>query len=408
MASSDDVSQIYQQAVNAYAQQNYDYAATLVDEVVQLIPNDPNTHLLRGHVMYVLQKYDIATTEYEKVLELTDDPDITVYALSGIDSINQLSTQSTPDSQLNHSDDIDIADINLSGQVNFSDLVDVSEFDEKAFTNSDSPFGDIDKSGFDLSGFGNSVNIESQQDLFDSNPFSTNIDSVEDNNDTNTSDNPFTNAYISPSQNGTEESLEFPQFWTESVTDGNLNSKPTDFEVIIISSTNDNISTSHGDVVDNSSATKSDITIDDKRSTNLSDDIFDDVTIHISSNPSKNQKDINTDTLTFGNLDNGLSNDTINTETQSRNSDFSTFSIDKEPDEKVLSTHAADNTSSFDMNDSFDFEAFESAFGSESETEKVPISDDRSSKSFDTTPKSNNSHSVEFLEDFDAFDSTLR
>ncbi len=61
-ASIDDYLEIYKQACTAYAQQNYEVAATLVDRVVQNLPDDPNSHLLRGHIYYVLQKYDVANT----------------------------------------------------------------------------------------------------------------------------------------------------------------------------------------------------------------------------------------------------------------------------------------------------------------------------------------------------------
>ncbi|PMB03073.1 methyl-accepting chemotaxis protein, partial [Fischerella thermalis CCMEE 5196] len=88
-ASIENYVQTYQQALTAYAQQDYQGAATLIDEVVQNLPNDPNTHLLRGHVYYVLQQYDVAKAEYQKVLELTQDPEITVFAESGLDNINQ-------------------------------------------------------------------------------------------------------------------------------------------------------------------------------------------------------------------------------------------------------------------------------------------------------------------------------
>ncbi len=64
-ASIDDYAQIYQQALTAYAQQKYEESAVLIDQVVVFLPQDPNTHLLRGHVYYVLQNYDIASYEYQ-------------------------------------------------------------------------------------------------------------------------------------------------------------------------------------------------------------------------------------------------------------------------------------------------------------------------------------------------------
>ena len=72
-ASLDDYEQIYQQAYKAYLQSNYEVAATLIDKVAQHSPNDANTHLLRGHVYYVLQQYEVAKEEYLHVLELTNN-----------------------------------------------------------------------------------------------------------------------------------------------------------------------------------------------------------------------------------------------------------------------------------------------------------------------------------------------
>lgn len=90
MASSiDNYEPTYQQAMTAYVQRNYEVAATLVDQVVQNLPNDPNTHLLRGHIYYVLQQYDVAKEEYQQVLSLTNEQEIIGFANNGIENINQ-------------------------------------------------------------------------------------------------------------------------------------------------------------------------------------------------------------------------------------------------------------------------------------------------------------------------------
>jgi twitching motility protein PilJ len=57
--------------------------------VVQNLPNDPNSHLLRGHIYYVLQQYDVAKEEYQQVLRLTGDQEIIGFANNGIENINQ-------------------------------------------------------------------------------------------------------------------------------------------------------------------------------------------------------------------------------------------------------------------------------------------------------------------------------
>lgn len=90
MATSiDNYEPTYQQAMTAYVQRNYEVAATLVDQVVQNLPDDPNSHLLRGHIYYVLQQYDVAKEEYQQVLILTKDQEIIGFANNGIENINQ-------------------------------------------------------------------------------------------------------------------------------------------------------------------------------------------------------------------------------------------------------------------------------------------------------------------------------
>ncbi|MEM7555835.1 MAG: hypothetical protein AAF378_17405, partial [Cyanobacteria bacterium P01_A01_bin.84] len=70
----------YQQARIAYVNQEYEVAAPLIDEVVDNLADDENAHLLRGHIYYVLQKFDIAKEEYKAVLDLSEDPDIIGFA----------------------------------------------------------------------------------------------------------------------------------------------------------------------------------------------------------------------------------------------------------------------------------------------------------------------------------------
>lgn len=88
-ASIKDCEQTYQQAYKAYVQGNYEQAATLIDQVVQYLPDDPNIRLLRGHVYYILQQYEVAKAEYEKMLDLTDDQELISLAQNGIDKIKK-------------------------------------------------------------------------------------------------------------------------------------------------------------------------------------------------------------------------------------------------------------------------------------------------------------------------------
>lgn len=89
VVSINDHGSLYEQARTAYMDGNYEVAADLIDRVVQNFTDDPNSHLLRGHIHYVLENYDIARDEYRNVLELTDDSEITHLAHSGLDNIEQ-------------------------------------------------------------------------------------------------------------------------------------------------------------------------------------------------------------------------------------------------------------------------------------------------------------------------------
>lgn len=409
-SSMDDYALLYQQAVNAYAQQNYDAAATLIDQVVLIAPQDPNTHLLRGHVYYVLQKYDIATTEYSKVLEITDDPEITAFALTGLENINQYQQFSTTDTHFKQQDIND--DILLDSEaVNFDDLVDVSEFESKTIKSED--FGsydlvdnnDVPKSGFDLSALSfNHLQEPSSRDLSQGNPFDLPTDSTmfsyKEADCNNIDNDPF--AFSNVSEPNTQSSeLELPEFWLSDIQKSdnfdNLNNSnnSSPFDV-----TNQN--NQPRTVKENTETTSEKNKIPNGFASN------DDVTLHINDN--SNQPDIKTDTLNFNTFDSILDTDSIPeaTETQENRHDFSTFSIDATQDDKILASNAVSNTSSFDMDDSFDFEAFESAFGSESDGANLSEKNSPVVGKTESLPEKNtsnsNSHNLEFLEDFDAFD----
>ncbi|KST69460.1 methyl-accepting chemotaxis protein [Mastigocoleus testarum] len=85
----------YQQACKAYVQKDYNQAVALIDEVAENLPDDPNTHLLRGHIYYVLNKYEIAQAEYQSVLDLTEDLEVISCAKEGLDNISKSQSQYT-------------------------------------------------------------------------------------------------------------------------------------------------------------------------------------------------------------------------------------------------------------------------------------------------------------------------
>ncbi|MBW4573953.1 MAG: HAMP domain-containing protein [Aphanothece sp. CMT-3BRIN-NPC111] len=86
MTSGTNYAQEYQQAEKAYMQGNYEKAAVIIDRLVEDVPDDPTTRLLRGHIYcYGLQQYDVAQEEYEAVLKLTTEPDFVDYATNGLE-----------------------------------------------------------------------------------------------------------------------------------------------------------------------------------------------------------------------------------------------------------------------------------------------------------------------------------
>lgn len=89
MASSINHEQEYQQAQKAYIQGNYEEAATLADRLVQEFPDDPSSHLLRGHTYCVLQQYDLAREHYQSVLRLTESPELIDCANNALESISE-------------------------------------------------------------------------------------------------------------------------------------------------------------------------------------------------------------------------------------------------------------------------------------------------------------------------------
>jgi twitching motility protein PilJ len=435
-ATIDDYAQIYQQALTAYAQQKYEEAATLIDQVVVFLPQDPNTHLLRAHVYYVLQNYDIAKDEYQKVLELTNDSEIVGFAKNGLESISQYQAQF---------DDIDVPEIADNEQINFSDLVEPGEFDSQTGEN-ESLFGDLSNSGFDLSAFGESHQPGHQGDnIFEdysaNNPFDMPTDStvfgVSSGDTSGTlSGNPFVTAKgkSHPSEgtnNGEPESeLELPAFWqdeipTNSFTDaashvsGKIDRNQSDSNKPAPDNTSNSpfgeLDRPPSSSFDNASLFGEINEIESTGDFNFSiNSGVEDETIHISGVKDGTDKTLGTEiptTDTFAFTSQSASPDDFEnenitqstTETHAHPAEFSTFSIDLTQEGKPFSSGMTVERDSFEADDSFDFEAFESAFGSDSLTDKEPsvTGGDTTSTTSDKAAKGNN---VEFLDDFDEFD----
>ena len=95
MASGTNYSQEYAQAEKAYLESNFALAAEIIDHLAEEFPQDPNVLLLRGHIYcYGFQNYELATKQYQSVLELSEEQDLLDFARSGIEQVEQLEQQS--------------------------------------------------------------------------------------------------------------------------------------------------------------------------------------------------------------------------------------------------------------------------------------------------------------------------
>lgn len=84
MPLSTDYVKEYNQAQNAYYQNNLDQASQIIDRLAGDYPDDPNVLLLRGHIYLGLQQYDVARQQYEAVMQVTDHEDFRQYAEAGL------------------------------------------------------------------------------------------------------------------------------------------------------------------------------------------------------------------------------------------------------------------------------------------------------------------------------------
>lgn len=88
------IEQGYQQAFSAYVQGNYEEAAEIVDRLVKEFPDDPSACLLRGHIYYQLQQYDVARQQYQAVLGLdTSNDETRKFANDGLANISQIQAE---------------------------------------------------------------------------------------------------------------------------------------------------------------------------------------------------------------------------------------------------------------------------------------------------------------------------
>ncbi|MFB2769651.1 methyl-accepting chemotaxis protein [Pelatocladus sp. BLCC-F211] len=397
-ASIEDNAQTYQQALTAYAQQDYQEAAILIDEVVQNLPNDPNTHLLRGHIYYVLQQYDVAKVEYEKVLELTDDPEVTVFAETGLEHINQYQQaldNTTDDNKFQQSaQDASVFAEEKPAEQELEILEDLENLE------------DLNNHSFELNAIANhEETAEEIEELFlAENPFHTPTDSSESVPDTDfpeiINDNPFTSSQqeleLTSQANIWEKAeLELPAFLQDDL------SSSIDKTEINSDLEKNNTSTSHHNLVENQpNISDSDFAkISFTPSPTLKSqehDSVEQISPKTSDNSLQNMKKNYSDdeTLLVQKLETDIEITEINRVEYNSKSLKSNFTIE---DNEINSNSQTKQNHNFD-DDSFDLEAFESAFGSESFSENEQ--EDNSQLNSKVSQGSN----IEFLDDFGEFD----
>ncbi|MEH1890387.1 MAG: methyl-accepting chemotaxis protein [Nostoc sp.] len=417
-ASIDNYEPTYQQAMTAYVQRNYEVAATLVDQVVQNLPNDPNSHLLRGHIYYVLQQYDVAKEEYQQVLRLTNDQEIIGFANNGIENINQylqsFSGEIDPSGSQEQINSPNISDALAYNEQELEDLGASEEFDSKSL---------------DLNFFGeHEETVNGVEELSSNSPFdiptedSIGKGKISDSS-TTFSDDPFALDEESEEQESNRNweektELELPAFWQEDMSK----------ESLVNSQFSDNrINSDHGSsAIDNNNSSFSnsqtghseknlpDLLSDPKspelRIGNLeykkSD--FEDATLLIvgeelrnSSSTTKNLEYKNQDDLSETEADDWLkSKSLVNKEDflQNLSDDSSSVSRNLPLDEKQFKSGEINGKNNFDDDESFDMEAFESAFGSEGLTSY------EDSNNNNILNGENSKSNIEFLDDFEEFD----
>ncbi|MEH2238146.1 methyl-accepting chemotaxis protein [Nostoc sp.] len=419
-ASIDNYEPTYQQAMTAYVQRNYEVAATLVDQVVQNLPNDPNSHLLRGHIYYVLQQYDVAKEEYQQVLGLTNDQEIIGFANNGIENINQYLQSFSGEIDTSGSQEQinspEISDALAYSEQELEDLGASEEFDSKNldlnfFGEHQETVNGIEepssKSPFDIPtedsiGTGK---ISDSSTAFGDDPFALNEESQEQEPNSNWED---------------KTELELPAFWQEDMPENSLE------ESLVNSHFSDNgINSDHGNsAIDNNNSSSA------NSKTGNSENNFPDLLSEAKS-PELSLGNLEYKKSSFGDetlliveeeLRNGSS--TTNNleyssqyelaETEAHNwlkprdvgtesafvpdlsDDSSSFRSNLPLEEKQFKSGKVIDKNSFEDDENFDIEAFESAFGSEG----LSSYEDSNNILNGENSKSN----IEFLDDFEEFD----
>ncbi|WP_104909921.1 methyl-accepting chemotaxis protein [Nostoc sp. 'Lobaria pulmonaria (5183) cyanobiont'] len=420
-ASIDNYEPTYQQAMTAYVQRNYEVAATLVDQVVQNLPDDPNTHLLRGHIYYVLQQYDVAKEEYQQVLGLTNDREIIGFAKNGIDNINQYLQSFGGQIDPSKSQE----------EINSSEISDVLAYSEPELENLGAN-QEFDSDNLDLNFFGeHQESVNGVEDISSKSPFDIPTEDSIGTEKILYSSTPFGDDPFAVNEESQKQSnknwednteLELPAFWQEGISeeireeslansqflDNGINSPHVNSNIDNNNSSSSNLQT--GNSENNSpDLLLSEPKFPEERIGNLEykKSPFGDETLLIVSEELRNDSPT-TNRLEYGSSQDNLSETGAHSWLAPKNLEVesafqsnlpendSSFNSNLPRKEKQSKSGEFISQNKFDDDENFDMEAFESAFGSDG----LNSYEDSSNILNGENSKSN----IEFLDDFEEFD----
>ncbi len=392
MATSiDDDLETYQQAYKAYVQRNYEEAATFINQAVLSLLNDPNTHLLRGHIYYVLQQYDVAKEEYQKVLQLTKDPEIIDFANNGLENISHFHQQAGEVTEV-------VENENLSG---LSDTLPIEpqklELEDLENSNQNLDFQSLDE-------------IEELHSIspFDI-PTDINLSDPTSNSTEELVDNPFNlNQLDTLDSNITQDEqaeLELPAFFEEAIVEDPLQASGTNY-------VSQNLAEPQYDSGDSPFAqgvekSENEATLSEEPFLQLNPDLFnftyEDETFTTDSgsqeslSPTKNtffgEQLSSQDSVKESEKPNFQEPSNLRLNSENSSSSLSDLTLK----EQQLSSSYSEDESDFN-DEAFNLEAFESAFGSEE------ISAENETASNLLNGHTSQRNNIDFLDDFDEFD----
>jgi len=415
---------MYEQAMTAYMGSDYEAAADLIDLVVQNFADDPNSRLLRGHVYYVLQQYDIARDEYQQVLQLTDEPATVSQAHDGLQNIEQyLLSLSEYGSELDPYESMSSTELSSNSMDESLDETDLSDI---------GMIGSMDSTSFDLKSLNNyPASLDTLEELALSDPFDIPIGIEEFDEIPDTIADFVDNPFASPPQSQasasslskSSELLDLPAFLPENITEFHIENFTGDdpaFKVdenLVVNSNND-IDYSPFAAVDltnenhlenlvepvgiesdfatvkNRQGEDNFVLAEENKQENLANKATD-----LAGNKKGKLSELDHNSHQFKQVKEsvsvtGLNNDEIP-------SSFLNNSFESQQQQMQVETNHKNN--SFD-DDSFDLEAFESAFGSESFTMQEEIGANSHNLKGEDSQGEVSQSSLEFLNEFDEFD----